>query len=200
MNIRDRIEGLEPREQRLLSILLGVFGVMVILIIPILVATMVSSHKDENDRLREAIDAIHGAGDQLATAELARKKTDQRYGKRAPALAGYLEKLADGNGIKIPESQDRASVPHGKKYEERSTKIVLRKVGMLSLAKFMESVENSGYPIRFSSMNLRRRSTEPDSYDVSLTVSAYDRKEETKKKSDESETAGDEGEEEEQED
>ena len=70
---------------------------------------------------------------------------------------------------------------HGKKFEERSTKIVLQKVGMKNFSMFLEGVENAGYPVRVSSLDLRKRATEPDSYDISLTVSAYDRKEPEKK-------------------
>ena len=72
-------------------------------------------------------------------------------------------------------------VPDGKRYEERSTKIVLRKVGMLSLVTFMEKLETSGHPVTISRLNIRKRGTEPDSYDVEMIVSAFDRKPDTKK-------------------
>jgi len=48
---------------------------------------------------------------------------------------------------------------------------------MLSIAKFMESVEKSNYPVALSRLNVRKRSGEPDSYDVEVGVSAYDRNE-----------------------
>jgi hypothetical protein len=57
----------------------------------------------------------------------------------------------------------------------------LRRVGMLSLAKFLERIEKSSYPIVLSRLNIRKRGTEDDSFDVELIVSAFDRKEAGKK-------------------
>jgi len=48
-------------------------------------------------------------------------------------------------------------------------------VGMLKLAKFMERIEQSGNPITISSLNIRKRGSEPDNYDVDMMVSAFDR-------------------------
>ena len=69
---------------------------------------------------------------------------DARDARKAPQLAGFLAQMADQSGIDIPESQDRPTVPHGKKFDERSTQIRLRQVGMLKLATFMEKIEQSG--------------------------------------------------------
>ena len=65
--------------------------------------------------------------------------------------------------VEIPESQDRQAVPHGKRFTERSTKITLRKVGMLKLVKFLEKIEQSGHPVRITQIDVRKRGTEPDS-------------------------------------
>ena len=51
----------------------------------------------------------------------------------------------------------------------------LKKTGMLALAKLLESVEKSGYPMAITKLNIRRRSGEADSYDVDLGVSSYER-------------------------
>jgi general secretion pathway protein M len=52
----------------------------------------------------------------------------------------------------------------------------LRKVGMLKLVKLMERIETSGHPVMLSSLNIRKRAVEPDSFDVEMVVSAFDRK------------------------
>ena len=44
-----------------------------------------------------------------------------------------------------------------------------------SIARFLESLEKSGHSIAISRLNIRKRSAEPDSYDVEIGVSAYDR-------------------------
>jgi len=181
MTLRERFERMEPREQKLLAILLGVFGVMVVLVIPVVLSATASSQRDQNAALRDAITAIRDATPELVRAEAERHEVLARYARPAPPLAGLLEQIATANGIEIPESQDRPAVPHGKKYEERSTKIVLQKVGMKNFANFMEAIASSGHPLRVSVLNLKRRATDPDSYDVSLVVSAFDRKEPEKK-------------------
>jgi general secretion pathway protein M len=56
----------------------------------------------------------------------------------------------------------------------------LRKVGLIKLTKFLEKIVRSGHPVRLSQFDIRKRGSEPDSYDVDLVVSAFDRKAEPK--------------------
>lgn len=192
MSLRERVERLEPRERQLLGILLSVFVGMAVLAVPLGASAVVGSRESDNNELRQAISAIQSGRARVRVAKEQRDALLQRYARPAPPLASLLAKFAKDEQIDIPESQDRAVVPHGKKYEERSTKIVLRKVGMLHLVKFMEKIEQSHYPVVVSQVNIRKRSTETDSYDVDMTVSAYDRKEPAKstaKPSDSSDSA-----------
>lgn len=179
--LRERFERLEAREQRLLFILLAVFGAMIVLAIPILLSATAASRKGENESIREALAALADARPKLDAQDADRQKVLAHYARPAPPLAGFLEQHATAHQVEIPESQDQSLVKHGKKFEERSTKIVLQKVGMKNFSTFLEAVENAGFPVRVSSLDLRKRATEPDSYDISLAVSAFDRKEPEKK-------------------
>jgi len=181
MNLRERFEQLEPREQKLLTILLGIFAAMLLLLVPVLVGAMISSRRGDNEDLHAAIEAINESREQIASREAERRQLRERYARETPPLASFVEKIASEIGIEIPESQDRPPIPHGKKFEERSTKLSLQRVGMLNLATFMERVENAGYPVRIANINIRKRPTDPDSYDVSIVVSSYHRKEATEK-------------------
>jgi general secretion pathway protein M len=176
MSLSERLSRLEPRERRLLGILGAVFGVMMFLAIPIGIAAAVHGQASENDALREAITAIDDGREQISKANLARETVAQRYASPAPPLAAFLSKVAGEVQVEIPESQDRQAVPHGKRYTERSTKIVLRKLGMLKLIRLLERIETSGHPVAVSSLNIHKRSSEPDSFDVDMVVSAFDRK------------------------
>lgn len=182
MSLRERIDRLEPRERQLLGVLGVVFAVLVLLLVPIGMSAMLSSRKSENEALRNAINSIQKGRALVQKRAAERDAVRARYASPAPPLAGFLSKLATETGIDIPESQDRAPIPHGKHYVERSTKIVLRRVGMLHLVKFMEKIEQSRHPVIISRLNIRKRGTEVDSYDVEMVVSAYDRKVPTKKK------------------
>jgi general secretion pathway protein M len=177
MNLGERLARLEPRERRLLGILAGVFGAMAFLAFPIGIAASVHSEASENAALRDAITSIDDAREAVAKQKAVREAVAQRYASPAPPIAPLLAKYAGEVQLgSIPESQDRQALPHGKRYSERATKITLRKVGMLKLVKFMEKVETSGHPLSLSSLNIRKRASEPDSYDVDMVVSAFDRK------------------------
>jgi general secretion pathway protein M len=176
MSLADRLSRLEPRERRLLGILGGVLGAMAFLAVPIAIAASVHSQSNENEALRSAITSIEDARERVEKAQAARDAVTARYAVPAPPLAAFLSKIAGDAQVEIPESQDRQAVPHGKRYMERSTKIVLRKVGMLKLVRLMEGLEKSGHPVSLSSLNIRKRAVEPDSYDVDMVVSAFDRK------------------------
>ncbi|HKY35994.1 MAG TPA: hypothetical protein VJN18_08650 [Polyangiaceae bacterium] len=176
MSLADRIAQLEPRERRLLGILGGVFGFMVLLAIPIGIAASVHGQASENEALREAITAIEDSREQVQKVKAARDAVTQRYANPAPPLAAFLSKIAGEVQVDIPESQDRQAVPHGKRFTERSTKITLRRVGMFKLVKLLERIETSGHPVALSSLNIHKRGSEPDSFDVDMVVSAFDRK------------------------
>jgi general secretion pathway protein M len=183
VGVRERFDRLDAREQRLMLILAGVVGFMFVVAVPIGLFAIATSRAKENDAIREITRAITDARSELDVRDAQRQKVLARYARPTPPLAGFLEQLATLHTIEIPESQDRPIVPHGgKRYEERSTKIELQKVGMKNLVLFLEGIETSGFPVRISGIDLRKRATEPDSWDVSLIVSAYDRKETEKTK------------------
>jgi general secretion pathway protein M len=184
MSLADRLAQLEPRERRLLGILGGVFGFMVFLAIPIGIAASVHGQASENEALREAIASIEDAREQVQKVKTARDAMTQRYANPAPPLAAFLSKIAGEVQVEIPESQDRQAVPHGKRFTERSTKITLRKVGMYKLVKLLERIETSGHPVALASLNIHKRASEPDSFDVDMVVSAFDRKAPEPKKAD----------------
>ena len=61
-------------------------------------------------------------------------------------------------------------------FETRSA-VDLKKAGMYSIAKFLETLETSGMAVAITRLNIRKRTGEPDSYDVEVGLSAYDRTE-----------------------
>lgn len=171
--------GLNPREQRVATIALGVLAVFLLLAVPVGLQTLVSSRKSDNEELRGALNAVNNARASIRERQERKANISQRYAKKTPQLGGFLEQNASKEKLQITDSVDRPDVPHGKKYLERNTVIHLKKSGMAAIAKFLESMEKSGYPIEVSRLNIRKRSGEPDSYDVEVGVSAFDRNEPT---------------------
>ena len=175
MTLRDRMDALAPRERRLLMVLAGVFGVLILATIPFGVSALLSDAEATHSELVEAIARVEAEGEGVRERQAERDALLVRYETPVPALAGYLDKAAQASGIAIPESKDPSPVAHGKKFEERFTSISLRKVGLLPLVKFMERVSGGPEPISISKLNIRKRGGESDSYDVQMTVSAFHR-------------------------
>jgi general secretion pathway protein M len=171
--------GLNAREQRMASIAVIVVGVMLLLAIPIGFQTLVSSRRAENEDMRSALVAVNNARAQIRERQERKASIAQRYGRKAPQLAGFLEQNASAQKLQVTDSVDRPDVPHGKHYVERNTVIHLKKSGMAAIAKFLEAIEKSAFPVSVSRLNIRKRAGEPDSYDVEVGVSAYDRTEPT---------------------
>ncbi len=176
MTLRERLDKLEPRERRLLTILLGVLGALVLLFVPIGLASMASSRRAENQEVRDLIHAIYDASGRVSERKAQKDALLARYARPAPPLAGFIEDSAKQQGLTAAESQDRPDVPHGKKYTERITVVKMHRIGMLPFAKMLERIETSGHPVAVTKLNIKPRSGEPDSYEVELGVSAFDRK------------------------
>lgn len=175
MALSDRLDALEPRERRLVFILLALFAAMLLLLIPLGVSALLDEETEAHARLTEAIERLETEGEEIRERQAARKALLERYESSAPPLAGFLDKAASASSLTIPESQEQSPVTHGKRYEERSRAITLRKVGLLPLVKFMERVSGGKEPISITKLNVRKRGVEPDSYDVQMTVAAYHR-------------------------
>ncbi|AGP42281.1 hypothetical protein BE04_17280 [Sorangium cellulosum] len=176
MTLRERLDKLEPRERRLLTLLVGFLGVLVFLAVPIGLASIASGRRAENQEVRDLLQQIDEASGKVSERKAQKDALLARYARPAPALAGFIEDAAKQQGLTAAESQDRPDVPHGKKYTERVTVVKMHRIGMLGLAKMLERIETSGHPVAVTKLNIKPRAGEPDSYEVELGVSAFDRK------------------------
>ena len=173
--IVERFGRLNARERRMATILGVIAGVLVFIGLPVGLEAAVVSRRTDVTELRAALDAVQAARAQIRERQSKKDTIAARYVKRAPVLAGFIEELARAQKLEVTDSVDRAEIPHGKKFTERSTVVHLKRSGMLPIAKFLESVEGSGYPVTVSRLDIRKRAGEPDSYDVEVGISAYDR-------------------------
>jgi general secretion pathway protein M len=178
--VREWFDKLAPRERRMMGMLVIALSLFLLFLIPLGVSLALGSRREANHSLREAIHTIKNARDDVQKRQAKREAIVARYANRAPALAGVMEKAARDNKLDLLETADRPEVPHGKRYNERTTVGRLRKTTMLQLAKMLEQIEQQRMPISVSRLNIRRRGGEHDSYDVELGVSAFDRTESTK--------------------
>lgn len=175
MSLQDRIDALQPRERRLLAIFAGLFAVIAVLLIPLAVSAALSEKRTENEELRETIDRLFAERDKITEARDLNDQVLSRYKTAPPQLAGFLDNQAKALSLGIPEFKDRPVVPIGKNYEEHATEISLKKVSMRNLVLFLEKIAQSSFPVSVTKVNIRKRATEADEWDVSMTVSAYHR-------------------------
>lgn len=187
MSVRDKLDQLEPRERQLLGGLAAFLIAAVVLFLPGLLWAKVASQREAVDELRDAILEIQNSRAKVAEVAAVRQSILDRYSRPAPPLSSFLAGLAKASELEIPEIQDADVKPHGKKYEERLTNIVLRKVSMYNFVKFMESIAQSPHPVSISRLSINKRGSEEDSFDIQMTVSAFDRKAPAKKTSRQSE-------------
>lgn len=168
---------MNARERRFVSVLAVVTAVVLLLAIPFALEAVIRSARGDNDDLRQALSDVQDARGKVRERQARKDAVSARYAKKAPVLAGYLEQTARAQKLEVTDSTPLPDVPHGKRYVEHGTEIHLKKTGMLALTRFLESLEKSGYPVAVTRLNIRKRSGEPDSYDVAVGVSSYDRTE-----------------------
>jgi general secretion pathway protein M len=175
----DRIS-LSPRERRLAMILGGVLAAILLVGVPIGIEFWVRTRRDAYEEMRTTLSSVQNARTAVRERQAKKEAISQRYQKRAPALAGFLEQAAREQKLQVVDAVDRPEAPHGKRYVERNTVIHFKKVGMLALGNFLQTLETSGNAIAVTRLDVRKRTGDPDQYDVEVGVSAYDRNESTK--------------------
>jgi general secretion pathway protein M len=166
---------INARERKLLGVIGFVAAIAVLLSIPVGLDVLVRSQQSENDDLHRALDDVQDARGRVRDRRAKADAIVQRYARKPPALAGYLEQTARQEKLEVTESTPLPDVPHGKRYTEHGTDIHLKKTGMLPVVRFLEAIEQSGYPLAVTRLNLRKRTGENDSFDVEVGVSSYER-------------------------
>ncbi len=174
MSLRSKLESMSPREQKLLAALGMVVLAFIFLGTPAYVYSELWSAREHNADIRQLLGRMDKASELLAKRKRERQARALLYAKPAPALASFIESMAQSYGIQVPESTDRADI-EGKGFTERVTVIKMRKVNLLPLVKMLEKIERSGHPVAITMLTIKARATVPDEYDVQLGVSAYDK-------------------------
>jgi general secretion pathway protein M len=168
---------MNARERKLVQLLGSIGAVVLVLAVPFGLEAWIHSARSDNEDLRQALADVQDARARVREQQAKKDAIGARYGRKAPPLAGYLEQTARQEKLEVTESTPLPDVPHGKRYIEHGSNVRLKKTGMLALAKFLEDIEKSGFPLSVSRLNVRKRSGEPDSYDVEAAVASYDRNE-----------------------
>lgn len=173
MNLPD----LTSRERVLVGVLGSFAAALVVYFILFGIRGMVEAQREKNQEFRTAIAKLQQGRSAAKTRQTKKDALTAKYSKKAPRLGGFIEQLIKDQELDPPEMQDKPDAPAGKKFTERTTTARFRKAPGLAMMKVFEKVEQSGFPMAITRLNIRKRSGDHDSYDVELGVSTYDRNE-----------------------
>jgi type II secretory pathway component PulM len=174
---------ISARERRLLLALGGALVGCAVLIVGYLVFDALQVMRQENQDMRDAIEAIAKHSDKYRDAKARAEAHALRIGTEPPQLAADLEAAAKDAGIQIPETADRPPAPAGKRYVEHSLDVKLRKVDLKSLATFLSKVETGRALVLITRLGIRRSfGGDGSTVDVDLTATTFERLKEGGKK------------------
>ena len=174
---------MSARERRLISILGSAFVGCAVLLVGYLVFDSMQTLSQDNQDMRDAIDAIAKHRTEFLDAKALAELQAKRIGTEPPQLAADLEAAAKEAGIQIPETADRPDAAAGKRYIEHSLDVKLRKVDLKSLATFLSKVETGKSFILVTRLQIRRSfGGDGTNVDVDLTATTYERLKDGSKK------------------
>jgi general secretion pathway protein M len=174
---------MSARERRMLSLLGAALAGCVVLLVGYLVFDSYQAMSQENQDMRDAIEAIAKHSDKYREDKARAEAQALRIGSEPPQLAADLEAAAKEAGIQIPETADRPDVPAGKRYVEHSLDVKLRKVDLKSLATFLSKVETGRSLVLITRLGVRRSfGGDGTTVDVDLTATTWERLKDSSKK------------------
>lgn len=173
--VRGALAGLSPREKRLLIALGVVAAVLIFLGVGLVSARRLAALEAERSAMVDTLRYIQRARGRIAARNQRREAILARYRTRAPALTTFVEEQARAANVQVSEAQDRAPVPAGTRFTERSVSIRLRAVPLEALADFMDRIEQATFPVAITAVRIRRRFGEANRYDVDdMVISTFD--------------------------
>ncbi len=183
MSFRDQIEKMSPREQKLLLLLGVIFGAGLLIGGPAYIYLDLAEAREHSDNIRSALKRMEISSELLALRRQQREALALRYATPTPPLDSFIDEHARKQGLKVPESTVKRDVPTPEAgYTERYALVKLRKINLKPLTLMLEGIKNSGHPVSISRLRITKRATAPDLWDVTLAVSAFDKKDASSKK------------------
>jgi len=178
--VRGALAGLSPREKRLLIALGVVAALLVFLGVGLWASRRLAALEAERSAMVDTLRFLQRARGRIAVRTQRREAILARYRTRAPALTTFVEEQARAASVQVSEAQDRAPVPAGPRFTERSVSIRLRAVPLEALADFMDRIDQASFPVAITAVRIRRRFGEANRYDVDdMVISTFDQTAET---------------------
>ncbi|HEY7375810.1 MAG TPA: hypothetical protein VIF57_26870, partial [Polyangia bacterium] len=150
-------ERMAPRTRKLALALMATIAGVLAVGITYYTFSEISTLKDENEAIREALGELSKHHDEYLEAKTRNAVSEARIGSEPPQLTADLEAAARGENVQIAESSERPVAPAGtsRRYLQHDLDIKIREVDLQSLTKFMRRVETGPHFIFFTRIALK---------------------------------------------
>jgi hypothetical protein len=178
MTLVDRLSGwfsdLSPREQRLLGILAGIFGLVIAFLVWLRVSSAFGEVRAEIERAQSLAAEIEEKREDLSAKFAA--QAEKRERDPVPKLATFLEEISNRRAVPVDNYGAEKTVPtKDKRYAETSMEVKLKKVTLDQAASFLEEIENASEAAYTKQLELNLpRKDQRDSFDVTMNVTTYE--------------------------
>jgi hypothetical protein len=173
--LRNFIAGMSAREKRMAAAMLVVMLGMGIGLAIYLVRSSIAEVEDSFEESANILKLIEAKREDYLAAKQARRFDKKARGKPMP-LRTLVDKVAEQTEVTVPdvkEIPDKA----GEVWIEHAVELSIRDVGLESMTRFMEEVEDyrRKFPIAITKLKIRKRRGGEDSFDVlEMMISTYE--------------------------
>ena len=178
MTLVDRLSGwfsdLSPREQRLIGILAGIFGLVIAFLVWVRVSDAFGGVRAEMERAQALTAEIEEKREDLSAKFAA--QAEKRERDPVPKLATFLEEISNRRAVPVDNYGAEKTIPtKDKRYAETSMEVKLKKVTLEQASSFLEEVENASEAAYTKQLELNLpRKDQRDSFDVTLNIATYE--------------------------
>jgi type II secretory pathway component PulM len=171
--LRTTWENLNDRERRMLTILGGVIGALLLVFPPVLLILGNAELESQNVELRNVVEQLDAQRAKLARIAQERRAADQRYLNKTPPLGSFLESEAKKQGLTLQEVTDQPEKTVGH-YLRRSVTVALPQVALTPLINLLSSIVESGHPVAIDQLQIDHYQP-GDQFNVKLGVLTFDK-------------------------
>lgn len=180
--LRDRWEGMQERERRLVLILGVTLGVCLFLWVGFTIRDGLAAIEDKNEMTRDALIALqqHRASGGNARAGAIEIPSEELK------LSRYLETIIKELSLKSPAyPQEKLTTKNG--YTEASFSIKMDDISIYELKDLLEKIETRSKVVVVRDLKIKRKLKDKEKLDVTLSVSTFKKAGKKEKKKDDDE-------------
>jgi len=174
-SVRASFESLTDRERKLVTMLGGVLGAVLIFLPVWLTMSSMAELEAENSAIREVLRDLGRSHAELAQREVERHAAQERYNTPAPPLGSFLEEKARAVGYERPLEVTDQPEKVAAGFRRRHVTAKLTRVPLGSTLRMLTAVANSPYPVAISELQIEHFQAGEDTYNIEVGVIAFER-------------------------